>query len=722
MKKIKIKRNYLKEKEIENSYKNKILIVSVIFFILFIFIIFSIVSSSYNFFIKDYDVSFSNPEVDNFKDMIRKELHLFLQQKEENQLDSINLIFEYNITSDINKIMILDTNTLDFFNFDYNLLSLNNSFEIFLLRDLYSQNNNNFSFFLIIDNDDNVLDYWFENNIVFSDPFICIMNQDSIFFNLTLINDSFNIHSEGLCYLDIKSKINEKIDNYKLENNCYYIIEGSEPVYSKGIYGLKNNISFIKDNYCIDSYHLQYFYCSNYYDTKIFLDDVFYCESGCKDSVCVTENLLCIDEGTKDEFKRGMVRIFKDDKFITNYIDSCIDEYKLKKWSCQDNLQKANIIICLNGCEKGVCLKNEKIKIEIVSEKKNYCIKSIDNDYERGFVSGIFESNISFIFGDECIDNNTLFKWYCNDSIPINKTINCDNFCYNDRCIINTTISCIDSDEKDFETKGFVSGINKSYDYYYYVDRCLDDKKLLEYSCNNNSLEIIEYECPHSCKDGKCILNTVCFDEDNGAEDQIFVKSKVSGINDNNYPFYFSDNCLNEEVLEEWACNGLYPFSFNKQCSHGCENGRCIRYEKNINFQRKEDKVPYDYFSDYGELFNNERGYGWSTENIGYNDQDIYDARMSSFIIFSHNSEWKISLKSGYYSIYVVFKDPLIEGSYDFFINNKNVFTREVDFDKLFFHYSDIVHVTDGFIRLKVNSSDFETNRICFINILEIDV
>ena len=86
--------------------------------------------------------------------------------------------------------------------------------------------------------------------------------------------------------------------------------------------------------------------------------------------------------------------------------------------------------------------------------------------------------------------------------------------------IITSVNSCQDTDNgKVFSYKGEVFGIYYAFEKqdFRYEDKCLNEKKVMEYYCVKDGIsslqESIEYECKDKCEYGKCLNEGVVEEE-----------------------------------------------------------------------------------------------------------------------------------------------------------------------------------------------------------------
>ncbi len=120
---------------------------------------------------------------------------------------------------------------------------------------------------------------------------------------------------------------------------------------------------------------------------------------------------------------------------------------------------------------------------------------------------------------DRCLDKTFLEEQVC-DGLSLSRVIYaCKTSCYNGACVnenasINNSLSCSDTDSgKDYTTRGVVrDSFNNKFE-----DFCYNDKVLVEYYCDSNSLSSFkgvskEYiSCRTECSEGRCLGSSTWF-------------------------------------------------------------------------------------------------------------------------------------------------------------------------------------------------------------------
>ncbi|PIN94046.1 hypothetical protein COU54_00560 [Candidatus Pacearchaeota archaeon CG10_big_fil_rev_8_21_14_0_10_31_24] len=138
--------------------------------------------------------------------------------------------------------------------------------------------------------------------------------------------------------------------------------------------------------------------------------------------------------------------------------------------------------------------------------------------------------------------------------------------------------NCVDSDNKDYNSQGFVSYLDNSE---YFVDYCKSSEVVNEYYCKNGVAFIDSQICQNGCFAGKCLDEqnaylsderhfNACFDSDLGVNyDSRGIISSAGVISKMDY-------CLNSDYLNEYSCSlGIVINSEYKFCQYGCLEGIC---------------------------------------------------------------------------------------------------------------------------------------------------
>jgi hypothetical protein len=248
----------------------------------------------------------------------------------------------------------------------------------------------------------------------------------------------------------------------------------------------------------------------------------------------------------------------------------------------------------------------------------------------KGIVSGLLWGT-PYNFTDDCINNNSVFEFYCinntraytypnctagkicsngacvcktpetdsafcsrlgktcgsvtsNDNCGVSRTVlNCGNclnqyeFCQSGTCG-SMFSSCSDSDGGiDYNVLGMILAkhilYNSTNNYY---DFCTNTSTLIEYSCNNKSLITTSYNCAlvgKICSNGACVVsnsgNQSCTDSDiNSVFTGIAKYSKGTVSGKTNGVSYSNtDSCLSFDKVKEYYCSGNQQTFLEMNCS-----------------------------------------------------------------------------------------------------------------------------------------------------------
>jgi hypothetical protein len=128
--------------------------------------------------------------------------------------------------------------------------------------------------------------------------------------------------------------------------------------------------------------------------------------------------------------------------------------------------------------------------------------------------------------------------------------------------------ACYDSDGgKDISETGTVSYGNEEY-----VDVCVDEGTVREYSCGEGVVaEEIECGAGKICSNGKCVEVAQCSDSDGGVNE--FIKGTTTYGSAT-----YTDNCLSYNVVYEYYCESGELKEKQVVCPEGmnCQNGYCV--------------------------------------------------------------------------------------------------------------------------------------------------
>ena len=268
------------------------------------------------------------------------------------------------------------------------------------------------------------------------------------------------------------------------------------------------------------------------------------------------------------------------------YNDFCLDENNLEEYFCvlpvitSYNFSSPIAIqehFCSGGCVNGICLEKEQIT----------CVDS-DRGLEKYSQGRVFYGDL--VFNDECISEDNLTEYYCNETEGreevFSKNMTCDYRCENGRCIeeviggedeegvenINEEIVKFESVEKNSQEVvcEIISETGKKIVEYLgdqYESECISERNLVEYSCEDGELIRESIECEFICEDGVCI--------DSASED-----CEGCILEGNCYPVGFrkSKYYCNEEKAFVLQNGGSGECMHDYQCrANICEGGICSK-------------------------------------------------------------------------------------------------------------------------------------------------
>lgn len=230
-------------------------------------------------------------------------------------------------------------------------------------------------------------------------------------------------------------------------------------------------------------------------------------------------------------------------------------------------------------------------KTDEVVEKQ---ISTATNDYDTSKAStdengcydsegGVFYEKKGYIidvkgdrFEDECVSQTSLSDVYCGPvGYKATSSNSCQYGCENGTCLSgeSSPLNCIDSDFKDYYTKGTVN-----YQGEISTDYCKDNNYLVEFICSIVDVKIQEEKyCKTGCNDGACneetnTVESTCTDSDLGTGEE-FIKGTVTDPKGT-----VEDECLNSNTVKEYRCGTVgYRTSSNIECDNGCKEGVCVK-------------------------------------------------------------------------------------------------------------------------------------------------
>jgi len=334
--------------------------------------------------------------------------------------------------------------------------------------------------------------------------------------------------------------------------------------FNNGVLSVFKNKALISEeaDYCLNSTHVNEYYCQNGGYTSIALD----CGSGfeCKGGECVSVGAvpaLCNDsDGGKDVYAKGTA---------TNGTVTGTDICKgsdIVEYYCDNGAVKSSQLACPSGssCSNGVCA------IAMIPVVCN------DSDGGNDIYTAGTASDATKNYSDYCPSKSSIVEYYCDSSKMVqNTTTSCSSGygCFQGRC----EYLCTDSDGGyNTSVKGTAKKGTASY-----TDYCIDSSTVDEYYCEPkfNTLLGASYACPanYSCIDGACSyfplipLIIACTDPD-GPYDTT-TKSTVTDSSGS-----YTDYCTPSGWVRDYACaNSTTHTYYDIQCAAGktCASAVC---------------------------------------------------------------------------------------------------------------------------------------------------
>ncbi|MEM3422189.1 MAG: hypothetical protein QXF35_00265 [Candidatus Bilamarchaeaceae archaeon] len=268
--------------------------------------------------------------------------------------------------------------------------------------------------------------------------------------------------------------------------------DGGIDIYSFGSV-IKNNFEY-KD-YCVDPKTIIEYYCSG--DNVISVEKD--CPSGysCSGGRCVKLADYCMDSDNGMEiYVKGQT-----ENASVSYSDYCVDSKSVKEYYCSSNNRVlSETIVCPTNYE---CLGGRCIK----KQPPHSCTDSDGGD-ELGIKGTVIFDSKSYT--DYCIDYFHLIEYACVDNNLVNITYTAGSMqeCYNGELI---PAQCYDPDESEGDNAYFIKTTVRRGKNLYAEDKCIDNNKLVEYTCSANYIAPVTIICDVGCEDGACIIPRINF-------------------------------------------------------------------------------------------------------------------------------------------------------------------------------------------------------------------
>jgi hypothetical protein len=261
---------------------------------------------------------------------------------------------------------------------------------------------------------------------------------------------------------------------------------------------------------CIDPNNLLEFYCNE--DGYVMRENLL-CLDGCSGGACNTER-TCVDSDDrydteyKQYFRAGNTTALGVTKEDACTISTCEigtncgeTEYFVREWTCNKESPTGMLEVvaeCEYGCEAGACVEydscsddevgaNPDIKGHVSIESTNTVERFYEDDEDNLFFdvkkidvdSGIGEAEIFFYGNGETL-NVMEGKSYESQFLNFE--------------VLDIYVDPTDSTKDYVEIK--ITGIS---------DVCDMEDNLVDFTCENNDIDSMEFDCPYGCWDGICL-------------------------------------------------------------------------------------------------------------------------------------------------------------------------------------------------------------------------
>ncbi len=221
-------------------------------------------------------------------------------------------------------------------------------------------------------------------------------------------------------------------------------------------------------------------------------------------------------------------------------------------------------------------------------------------DYENfGYVTATNQFGKNISANDNCVDDNTLIEYYCENKEVKQKDYTCSpgTLCNNGKCqstISKDKIYCKESDNKiDMDNPGYINSKNIFGEEMTNVDTCPTHTTLNEYYCDNNEAKSKEINCTlygKECKEsslntpfgqytsGSCAIGNPALKKCNAPDENNLLKQSQGTYTDSfGEESYSYDYCSSDKAIAKAYCDGLELTNKTFDCpsGFGCDNGAC---------------------------------------------------------------------------------------------------------------------------------------------------
>jgi hypothetical protein len=298
-------------------------------------------------------------------------------------------------------------------------------------------------------------------------------------------------------------------------------------------------------DWCINSTLLREYYCEGGSVGIINIECAG--EYMCENAACVRQPCTHSDQG----YDRGTTR-----KGWTSFRNSCIGPTNGTEYYCDEN---GNMASRPFGCQAGTwCVDGEC--------KPAACNDSDGRDiYTKG--NATTRTNVH---PDACLDAIRLKEYYCDGNVAAYETIECKAGCSDGICV-RQKINCVETDAGDDILTGGTLLLKTGMVEAEYLDKCTDNRTLIEYYCTEDGYGFRRVECPAGlrCVQAAC-REEMCVDSDDGY--YIYRKGIVTKGDDRG-----EDACNDTRTGIEYLCEGndLTGRAFTCPSGTHCADGAC---------------------------------------------------------------------------------------------------------------------------------------------------
>jgi len=180
---------------------------------------------------------------------------------------------------------------------------------------------------------------------------------------------------------------------------------------------------------------------------------------------------------------------------------------------------------CPNGCKENVCISGSGCGVGQLQCNNNYIQECRQGSWVNKERCPTECSDGICVVGKYCKEGETQcnndYMQDCKYGVWVNKA-RCSQGCKNGLCVeFKDKKNCKESDDgMDFTVKGTTKGVDMFNEEYEFIDKCLDDKMLLEHYCRGDEYAERKHVCEGTCKDGVCLP----VEEEPVVEDEIVVE------------------------------------------------------------------------------------------------------------------------------------------------------------------------------------------------------